>query len=76
MEKNEIIIGTRGSKLALWQADFVRKEIERRFKNLSIQIKIIKTKGDKLLKSPLTRIGGRGLFVKEIENALIEFASK
>ncbi|NVM02290.1 MAG: hydroxymethylbilane synthase, partial [Candidatus Helarchaeota archaeon] len=61
-----------GSKLALWQADFIKKEVEKRYKNLSVQIKIIKTKGDKILDSPLSKIGGKGVFVKEIENALIE----
>jgi len=71
IERKEIIVGTRGSKLALWQADFVKKEIEKRYNNLSVQIKIIKTKGDKILNSSLSKVGGKGVFVKEIENALI-----
>ena len=72
MKKNDIIIGTRGSKLALWQANFVKNEIEKKIPGIPIQIKIIKTEGDKVLDSPLFKIGGKGIFVKEIEHALIE----
>ena len=69
MEK--IIIGTRGSKLALWQANFIKNEIEKKYKNVRIELKIIKTKGDKILDVPLAKVGGKGLFVKEIEEALL-----
>ena len=70
--KKEIIIGTRGSNLALWQANWVRSEILKKNPELSVNLLIIKTKGDKLLDTPLAKIGGKGLFVKEIEDALLQ----
>ena len=48
-DKTKIVIGSRGSKLALWQANFVKKELERKNQNVSIDIKIISTRGDKIL---------------------------
>ncbi len=63
-------IGSRGSKLAIWQAEWVRARLEER--GLSCRIEIIKTTGDKILDVPLARIGGKGLFTKEIEEALLE----
>lgn len=65
-------IGTRGSKLALWQADFVKKSIENENPGLSVELVTIKTKGDKILDVPLAKVGGKGLFVKEIEEALLD----
>ncbi len=65
-------IGTRGSKLALWQANWVKQTIEAKHSHLSVEIQIIKTKGDKILDVPLAKIGGKGLFVKEIEEALLD----
>lgn len=70
MEK--LVIGTRGSKLALWQANYIKNLIEERYKNIRVELKIIKTQGDKILDTPLAKIGGKGLFVKEIENALLD----
>ncbi|MBU8848751.1 MAG: hydroxymethylbilane synthase [Desulfobacterales bacterium] len=70
MKKN-IRIGTRGSKLALWQANFIKSEIERLFPDLDVELKIIKTTGDRITDRPLAMVGGKGLFVKEIENALL-----
>ncbi|MGI9533423.1 MAG: hydroxymethylbilane synthase, partial [Thermodesulfobacteriota bacterium] len=64
-------IGTRGSKLALWQAKFIKSELLSQFPDLDIQVSIIKTRGDKLLDSPLSEIGGKGVFVKEIEESLL-----
>lgn len=64
-------IGTRGSQLALWQADFVKKELQKKFPELKIQTKIIKTSGDENLIKPLAEIGGKGVFVKEIEDSLL-----
>ena len=64
-------IGTRGSKLALWQANWVKQAIEARLSHLSVEIQIIKTQGDRILDVPLAKIGGKGLFVKEIEEALL-----
>ncbi len=69
MAKQKLTIGSRGSKLALWQTNHIADELRSRF-DLDIEIKIIKTQGDKILDAPLAKIGGKGLFVKEIENAL------
>ena len=69
--KHKIVIGTRGSKLALWQAEWVKSELLKFFDYLEISLKIIKTKGDKILDTPLAKIGGKGLFVKEIEECLL-----
>ena len=66
-----IKIGTRGSKLALWQATWVKSVLEKQHPELTVDIVVIKTKGDKILDVPLAKIGGKGLFVKEIEDALL-----
>ncbi len=71
MAKQKIIIGSRGSELALWQANFVKKELEKKNKNISVEIKIIKTKGDKILDVALSKIGDKSLFTKELENELL-----
>lgn len=68
----KIRIGTRGSKLALWQANFVASKLKKHFPEIEIEIIKIKTKGDKILDVPLAKIGGKGLFVKEIEDALLK----
>jgi hydroxymethylbilane synthase len=65
-------IGTRGSKLALWQANWVKSSLEDKHPSLSIELVAIKTKGDKILDVPLAKVGGKGLFVKEIEEALLD----
>lgn len=65
-------IGTRGSQLALWQAGWVKAQLETIHKNLTVELVIIKTKGDKILDVPLSKVGGKGLFVKEIEDALLQ----
>ena len=67
-----IIIGTRGSELALWQTNWVAGELKRLHSHLSIDIVKIKTTGDKILDSPLSKIGDKGLFTKELETALLE----
>ncbi len=69
---SDVHIGTRGSKLALWQANWVQSELLKAHPTLSVQIIVIKTKGDKILDVPLAKVGGKGLFVKEIEDALLE----
>jgi hydroxymethylbilane synthase len=71
MKKNKLIIGTRGSELALWQAHFVKSQLEKKNKNFRVELKIIKTKGDKILDVALSKIGDKGLFTKELENALL-----
>ncbi len=70
MEK--IRIGTRASKLALWQSEFIAAELQKKYPALKIELVKIQTTGDKILDSPLAKIGGKGLFTKEIENALAE----
>ncbi len=63
-------IGTRGSLLALAQTGFVAKSIQKEFPKLEVQVQIIKTTGDKIMDAPLSRIGSKGLFTKELEDAL------
>ena len=67
-----VTIGTRGSKLALWQAEWVRSALLARFPGMPIELAVIKTQGDKILDVPLAKVGGKGLFVKEIEEALLD----
>jgi hydroxymethylbilane synthase len=67
-----LTIGTRGSKLALWQAEWVRSALRKRFPTTRIELLLIKTQGDKILDVPLAKVGGKGLFVKEIEEALLD----
>lgn len=69
---HDLVIGTRGSRLALWQAEWVKAEIERLAPTTTVRLEIIKTKGDKILDVPLAKVGGKGLFVKEIEEALLD----
>ncbi len=70
--KQCIKIGTRGSKLALWQADWVKTQLMKHHPGIRVDLDIIKTKGDKILDVPLAKVGGKGLFVKEIEEALLD----
>ena len=69
--KNELIIGTRGSKLALWQAEWIKSQLEKIHPGLHVSLTKIKTTGDKILDVPLAMVGGKGLFVKEIEEAML-----
>jgi hydroxymethylbilane synthase len=66
----ELVIGTRGSALAIWQAEWVQSRLRELEPGLLVSLKRIKTTGDRILDSPLAMIGGKGLFVKEIEEAL------
>jgi hydroxymethylbilane synthase len=70
--KNLMRIGTRGSQLALWQARWVRQAIEKQWPEIKTELTIIKTTGDKITDVPLAKVGGKGLFVKEIEEALMD----
>ena len=72
MKKDTIIIGTRSSKLALWQAEYVKSRLEEEYPELTVKLKLMTTKGDKILDAPLAKIGGKGLFTKELENAMLE----
>lgn len=70
MEHKDLVIGTRGSKLALWQAHYVKGLLEEAT-GKNVDIKVIKTTGDKILDVPLAKVGGKGLFTKELEVALL-----
>ena len=69
--KAQIIIGTRGSKLALWQADYVEQRLHEEYPGLLVTQKRISTKGDRILDVPLAKIGGKGLFTKELEEEML-----
>jgi porphobilinogen deaminase len=71
MAKRKIVIGTRGSKLALWQANFVAAEIRSEHPDVLVMIKVIQTTGDRMQNMPLSQIGGKGLFTKEIEEEML-----
>ncbi|MBW6533429.1 MAG: hydroxymethylbilane synthase [Mariniphaga sp.] len=71
MEKKPVKIGTRGSQLALFQAELTKTKLLEKFPGVDVEIVIIKTKGDKILDVALSKIGDKGLFTKEIENALL-----
>ena len=64
------IIGSRGSRLALIQTKYVQEKLAKAYPEHTFEIQIIKTKGDKIQNKPLDKIGGKGLFVKEIEERL------
>ncbi|MDD3325289.1 MAG: hydroxymethylbilane synthase [Sulfurospirillaceae bacterium] len=67
----KLIIATRGSKLALWQSEHVKAELEKAHPGLEVELKVMMTKGDKILDTPLAKIGGKGLFTKELEEAML-----
>ncbi len=71
MKRKQLILGTRGSRLALWQANFIKEQMEEEYGDIAIRIQVIKTTGDKISQEPLADIGGKGLFLKEIEEALL-----
>lgn len=71
IRKKRLTVGTRSSQLALWQADFVIGELHRRYPELTIEKKLLTTKGDRILDAPLAKIGGKGLFTKELESAML-----
>lgn len=71
MALKQLRIGTRASQLALWQANWVKSELEKRYPEMEVTLVKIKTIGDKILDVPLAQVGGKGLFVKEIEEAML-----
>ena len=71
MKKDTIIIGTRSSKLALWQADYVMDCLQKKYAELHVGKKLMATKGDEILDAPLAKIGGKGLFTKELEQDML-----
>ncbi|MCL1623840.1 hydroxymethylbilane synthase [Moraxella sp. Tifton1] len=72
MNIRTLTIATRQSPLALWQANFIKDALKSLYPDLQISLLKMVTKGDKILDTPLAKIGGKGLFVKELENALYE----
>ncbi|MEO5370412.1 MAG: hydroxymethylbilane synthase [Magnetococcus sp. DMHC-1] len=72
MTIHHLRIGTRGSALALWQARLVQSLIQEQHPTLTVELVSIKTTGDKILDVPLAKVGGKGLFVKELEEALLD----
>lgn len=72
MSSREIRIATRKSALALWQAEYVKARLEQAHPGILVTLVPMVSRGDKLLDSPLSKIGGKGLFVKELETALLE----
>ena len=69
--KTKIVIGTRGSKLARWQAEHIAGLLRKTTPGVVVEIKLIVTTGDKILDVPLAQIGGKGLFTKELETAML-----
>jgi hydroxymethylbilane synthase len=67
-----LVIATRGSALALWQAEHVKARLASVAPEVAVEFNVIKTSGDKILDVPLAKVGGKGLFVKEIEQALLD----
>jgi hydroxymethylbilane synthase len=70
VNKRKVRLGTRGSQLALWQANHIKEKLEKTY-NLEVEVIKIKTQGDKILDVALAKLGGKGLFVKELEEALL-----
>lgn len=71
MKRKKLVIGTRSSKLALWQANYIADCIRTEYPELEVSLLHIMTTGDKILDVPLAKIGGKGLFTKEIETAML-----
>jgi hydroxymethylbilane synthase len=71
MPPKQLRVGTRASQLALWQANWVKSELEKKYPGMEVTLTKIKTIGDKILDVPLAQVGGKGLFVKEIEEAML-----
>ena len=68
----DLKIGSRGSPLALWQAEWARSALQGAILGLEVDIEVIHTKGDRVLNAPFSQIGGKGVFIKEIEDALLD----
>jgi hydroxymethylbilane synthase len=69
---SRVRIATRKSALALWQAEFVKAQLEHFHPGITVELVPMSTQGDKILDAPLAKIGGKGLFVKELETAILE----
>ncbi len=71
MNRQKTVIGSRGSKLALWQAEHIKSLLHREYPDMEFEIRVIKTSGDLIQDTPPAKIGDKGLFTKEIEHALL-----
>ena len=69
--KECVVIGTRASALAVWQADYVADKLRKEYPGLAVEKKLMTTKGDRILDAPLAKIGGKGLFTKELEQEML-----
>jgi hydroxymethylbilane synthase len=72
--RRSLVLGTRASRLAIWQAEWVQARLREVAPDVTVTLQRIKTSGDRILDVPLAKIGGKGLFVKEIEEALLQGA--
>lgn len=72
MSSEILRIATRQSPLALWQAEYVQAELEKAFPGLKVELLPMTTRGDRVLDAPLAKVGGKGLFIKELEHALLD----
>ncbi|MEM7469175.1 MAG: hydroxymethylbilane synthase [Pseudomonadota bacterium] len=72
MNASKLTIATRESDLALWQAEHVKSQLIALYEDLKVELLPIKTQGDRILDQPLAKIGGKGLFIKELQHALLE----
>lgn len=72
MSRKSIVIATRKSPLAVWQANHIKQRLEQLHPALTVELLAMSTKGDKILDAPLAKVGGKGLFVKELEVAMLE----
>src|SRR5690554_5785424 len=68
----KLVIATRASRLALWQAEHVRDRLKELYPECDVQLLTMSTKGDRILDRSLSKIGGKGLFIKELETALLD----
>jgi hydroxymethylbilane synthase len=63
---DKLVIATRQSKLALWQSEYIKARLQEQYPNMEVELKTFSTKADKILDVPLAKIGGKGLFTKEL----------
>lgn len=72
MALDKLVIATRASRLALWQAEHVKAELEQQYPHMQVELLSLSTRGDEILDRSLSKIGGKGLFIKELEHALLD----
>jgi hydroxymethylbilane synthase len=75
MLPDKLVIASRASRLAMWQSEHVQQQLQQRYPGLRVEIRAMSTAGDRILDRSLSKIGGKGLFVKELEAALQEGAA-